>query len=117
MDGFNLESGNRLHEDQSRVQALLCGADGDSAASDGAAELSQRLPADASRASPGGSPQMEKAATHLCQLDERSLPRECALRVHHRNLPSYAAGSLASISDSDKTLGTFGELRPENPLA
>ena len=39
MDRFHLESGNRMHENQSRLQALLCGAHGETVARDGSAQL------------------------------------------------------------------------------
>lgn len=70
MDRVHLESGYRLHQDQPRLQELLCGANGEAFARYGAAKLRERFQAHCSATHARATPKVEKAEDYLRKLDE-----------------------------------------------
>ena len=70
MDGINMESGNGLYKDKSRLQALLCRKTGNTSSSDGTAKLSERIQANVAAAYARTSAQMEKISDDICEFDE-----------------------------------------------
>ena len=70
MDRGNMESGNRLLENQRWLPALLRGDHVSAPQSDGAAQLHQRVRSDDPRANAERAVEMEKVAESLCQFHE-----------------------------------------------
>src|SRR6056297_2906677 len=70
MDGNDLESGHRMHQDQSRMQTLLREAYGDAIEGHGAASLPKRVRSDVARRSTSSSVAVEEAPLGVRQLDE-----------------------------------------------
>ena len=68
-----MESGDWVHEDQPRMQVLLCGATVKAPEGDGAGELSKRIQTYASTTDARVAAELEISETHIRQLDERSL--------------------------------------------
>lgn len=73
MDRIDLEPGDGVYEDQSRVPELLRGADGEAVEGNGAAELSEWVRGNLSRARTGNTVALEDAADDLRKLHERSV--------------------------------------------
>src|SRR6266404_4963301 len=105
MDRGDLESGDRVYEGQSWVQALLRGTDGRAVEGHGSKKLRERLHPDRSRAHARVTPEVETVPANLCQFDERSIPPRRAGVVHSEGLPNHGERELASLPDSHKTFG------------
>src|SRR4051812_48372685 len=97
MDRRDVEPGNRLLEDQSRLQALLRGENGEPPQGDGPSELPQRVRVDAPAPHVGVALALEDTEADLRQLHERSVPCGCAPLVYQGRVQRDATGALASI--------------------
>src|ERR1700686_1908409 len=100
MDRSDLESAHRVRQDFARLYQLLRRAHVAAAALDGAEELSHRLwaaPADTCR---GFAADVEEAAAHLRQFDERFVSQGRARSLHPTRFRDDAASVVASLSDS-----------------
>src|ERR1700733_2260410 len=104
MDGCDLESGHWLHQDQPRLQALLCRTVSEATQGNGAGKLPQRFRDDAAASDAGIAASLEKTKADLRQLDERPLSHGRSHFVHQTGVRRHDASPLASVSGFDQTV-------------
>src|SRR6266540_161720 len=100
MDRDYLESADRMHQDQPWLQTVLCRADVEAPESDGTRELSKRIQTRPPSAHARNSVEMEKAADHLRELHERSVPGWGSVGFYQAHVRDDARGPLAPVPSS-----------------
>src|SRR6185437_11218956 len=114
MDRRDVEPGDRLLENQPRLQALLRGENGKPPQGDGPSELPQRVRIDAPAAHVGVALALEDAEADLRQLYERSFPCGCTPLVYQGRVQRDAPGALAPIPSAHKARRTHRRAQPES---
>src|SRR5690606_25549596 len=106
MDGGNVESDNRMHEGQRRLQKLLRREDGETSAGDGDKALPERVSTHSSSGLDRFTASMEKAAKNLRQFNVRPVPPRGARRFHPAGVQDDEPSIPPYFPSSDQKAGT-----------
>ena len=117
MDGGYLESGDRLHEGQRWVQALLRGADVQPPSSDGQGALQERFSPCAARGRVDHPVRLALTSPDLRQLDERPVPSGRAALVHPAGLQGDDGLPASHIPNPDEATRNCGRACQSTQLA
>ncbi len=110
-----MESGDGLHEDQSRLQALLRGGVRRTVPGRAWTPVRAGLRLEAVARTSGGAAPVEGAPDDLRQLDERPVPRAGAGRVHRERVPDDGARPAAHVPSPDEEGIAARRLAPRKP--
>lgn len=117
MDRGDVESGDGLHEDQRRLQELLCRTLGAASASDGESPLPPGLSSDAARRRARSAAHVENAAADFRELDERLVSSGRAALVHSPRIPNDGGVFAAFLSSADEAEPSCSRAKRETSLA
>src|SRR5262245_26549320 len=108
MDRLHLEPRNWMHRDLAGLRQLLCAHLLRALPWRPRSSVSARLRPDAVAGAARAAAAVAAAAKDLRELNVRSLPRECAIRVHPPGLRSDAEGRLAHLPGADQASAPHG---------
>ena len=106
-----MESGDRMFQNQSRLQALLRQPTGAEIAGNWTTELSQRIRSYFTPAHLGDPAGLEKEPDDFRELDERPFSPRGPAFFHPKSVLNNDGGTLASVSGSHKETRTREEPR------